>query len=449
MKNKVSFLFAALLFFAACNHQQNETAKFYSHNLIDFLNDNLNEAVIHDGFSPPVAGRIYAYANLAAYEAYHYNKPGKLKLAGILNEFDPQYNYPSDKQFDRDFAMFTAFYKTAYVLVYRDFVIDSFIVSQKGFFEKNLKKDVYANSEALGEAVANEIIRYSKTDKYYETRSYPLYQLSGKPGTWEPTPPMYGTAIEPYWGQIRPFLVPNIDSFKLPEHIPFDTTKGSEFYELNETVYHAAMDAGEEGKNIAMHWDGDPMPPYRRVRRVVLTKRQLNPIGHWLAIGKTLNHLNEKTESEAVETYMRVSFATADALIVCWKNKFEINLIRPHTYINRYIDKRWDPILATPLFPEYPSGHSCIAGSASGVLIDIFDDPTPFVDSMQIEFGFPARNFSSIAEAADECAQSRVYGGVHFAPAVKEGVEIGKKVAALQNVFSLAENRTQEQRHRY
>ena len=391
---------------------------------------------MQDGFNPCISSRIYAYTNLAAYEAYHFNEPKKLKLNAFLNEFSPSYDFPENKEIDQNFAMFTAFYQTAYNFVYRDFIIDSFIVVHKEYFKKNLDKEVYANSEKLGEAVANEITRYSKSDNYFKTRSYPLYQPTKQLGAWEPTPPQYGTAEEPYWAEVRPFLISIVDSFKAQKHILFDTTSSSEFYKMNEKVYRSATDAGEEGKVIALFWDGAPNPP-NRVKHMVLTKRQLNPVAHWIAIGNTLNRLTGKTEGEAVETYMRVSLACADAMIVCWKNKYDYNLIRPHTYINRYIDPSWNPILTTPTHPEYPAGHSTVAGAASTVLVDIFGD-IAFTDSTQLKFGHLPRKFKSITHAASECSQSRIYGGIHYQPSGNEGLRLGQRVAKLQGKLAFS-----------
>jgi len=426
----ILLLLLQLIIFFSCNNKEESIEKFYPHHLIDFLNDKLNEAIIQDGFSPPVASRIYAYVNLAAYEAYHYDNPNKIKMSGVLNEFEPAYDFPRSKQVDPEFASFTAFYKIAYELVYRDFIVDSLILSHKKYFKSMLPKDIYENSEMLGKVVANKIVAYAKTDNYDKTRSYPLYQLSKKPGSWEPTPPYYGTPIEPFWGEIRPFLITQLDSFKAAEHIPFDTAKGSPFYKLNEHVYQSSMKTNKEQKEIAMYWDGDPMPAWR-VRRITLFKRQLNPVGHWLAICKPLNNMSPMTEGEAIESYMRVSLAIADAMIVGWKNKYDFGMIRPHTYVNRYIDKKWDPVLVTPLFPEYPSGHSVLAGSGGGILIDIFGDSVSFVDSSQIRFGHEPRYYQSISEAIDECADSRVLGGIHYIPAVEVGVSLGRKVANL------------------
>lgn len=419
-------MFSSIL--AGCNNSSQEKERYYPTTLIAFLNSNLNEAIIQDGFSPPVASRIYAYVNLAAYEGYFYNSTKRLKLSGVLNGFEPHYKKPNS-EIDPEFVMFTAFSHTALELVYRDFIVEQKILTHRSFYQSALKGKVFEASEELGKNIANEVLKYASGDLYKETRSYPLHKLAGVPGSWEPTPPYYGTAIEPYWGLIRPFLTVEKDSFSVEPNVPFDTLSSSDFYALNMQVYDMVNRSGEDEMEVAMYWDGDPMPA-KRIKRVALTKRQLNPVGHWLALTTILCETTHQDEAFTVSTMLKASLATADAMIIGWKNKYEYDVIRPHTYINRYIDEHWNPVLATPLFPEYPSGHSVLAGACSGVLMGIFGDTVAFVDSSQMRFGFEPRSFGSISEAAEECAMSRIYGGVHYEPAVLTGVGSGRKVAA-------------------
>jgi hypothetical protein len=106
-------------------------------------------------------------------------------------------------------------------------------------------------------------------------------------------------------------------------------------------------------------------------------------------------------------------------------------VIRPETYINQYINEDWIPLLQTPPFPEYPSGHSVISSSASVALTKLFGENYVFTDSTEIEFGMPARSFKSFYAAADEAGISRFYGGIHYMPAIEFGSKQGKAVGEL------------------
>ncbi|MEQ9168106.1 MAG: vanadium-dependent haloperoxidase, partial [Fulvivirga sp.] len=117
-----------------------------------------------------------------------------------------------------------------------------------------------------------------------------------------------------------------------------------------------------------------------------------------------------------------------DGFISCWDEKYRSNLIRPETVINKYIDEEWTPLLQTPPFPEYTSGHSVISGAAGVALTSIFGEPFHFVDSTEVKYGLTAREFNSFKEASDEAAISRLYGGIHYMPAIENGVTQGRSL---------------------
>ena len=121
----------------------------------------------------------------------------------------------------------------------------------------------------------------------------------------------------------------------------------------------------------------------------------------------------------------------ADGFKSCWEAKFHYNTIRPETVINRYINKDWRPLLQTPPFPEYPSGHSVVSGAASTVLSSLINPSYKFIDSTEVPFGMPARTFESFNAAASEASISRLYGGIHFLPALNNGLIEGRLVAEL------------------
>ncbi|MBL7876074.1 MAG: phosphatase PAP2 family protein, partial [Cyclobacteriaceae bacterium] len=103
---------------------------------------------------------------------------------------------------------------------------------------------------------------------------------------------------------------------------------------------------------------------------------------------------------------------------------------RPETYINQYINEDWVPVLQTPPFPEYTSGHSVISAASAVTLTNIFGDNFAFTDSTEVEFGLSSRSFNSFIEASEEAAISRMYGGIHYLPACQIGVAEGKEIGA-------------------
>jgi membrane-associated phospholipid phosphatase len=126
---------------------------------------------------------------------------------------------------------------------------------------------------------------------------------------------------------------------------------------------------------------------------------------------------------------MRLGVAMADGFIGCWNAKFQYDLLRPVTYIKRVMDPRWEPLLITPPFPEYPSGHSTESGAAAAVLTSIYGENFAFTDRTHERDGLGSRDFQSFQAAAQEAGISRLYGGIHFRAAVERGLEQGQCIA--------------------
>ena len=123
----------------------------------------------------------------------------------------------------------------------------------------------------------------------------------------------------------------------------------------------------------------------------------------------------------------------ADSFISCWDEKYRSNVVRPETYINQYIDKNWVPLLQTPPFPEYTSGHSVVSSASAEVLTKLFGSNFSFSDSTELEFGIPVRQFKSFVNAAEEASMSRFYGGIHYMPSIVNGMKEGKKIGEFYN----------------
>ncbi|WP_371863489.1 vanadium-dependent haloperoxidase [Adhaeribacter aerolatus] len=127
-----------------------------------------------------------------------------------------------------------------------------------------------------------------------------------------------------------------------------------------------------------------------------------------------------------------VAVSLMDGFLACWDEKFRSNRIRPETAIRRYIDPNWKPLLQTPPFPEYLSGHSTISAAAAVILTHYLGEDFKYTDTVEERFGLPARKFNSFQEAAIEAGISRFYGGIHFMDAIdngrKQGLQVGEWV---------------------
>ena len=121
-----------------------------------------------------------------------------------------------------------------------------------------------------------------------------------------------------------------------------------------------------------------------------------------------------------------------DAFISCWEEKYDSNRIRPETYIDRYMDVKWQPVLQTPPFPEYTSGHAVISNAAAEVLTYLLGDNFAYNDNTEIPFGSGQRAFKSFRQAAAEASMSRFYGGIHYMESIingnVQGIAVGNNV---------------------
>ena len=106
-------------------------------------------------------------------------------------------------------------------------------------------------------------------------------------------------------------------------------------------------------------------------------------------------------------------------------------MVRPETVINKYIDPNWRPLIQTPPFPSYVSGHAVVSAAAAEVLTDVYGDNFSYTDTSEIEFGIPERSFTSFRSAAQEAALSRLYGGIHYRFDNYEGNKVGRRLGEM------------------
>ena len=390
----------------------------------------LTDIIVYDIFSPPVASRIYAYPNVAAYEIMALVEPDYRSLAGQLTDFDsiPRPSVPGD-ELCYPLAALRAFTQVGHALI---FSIDKMEAHQQqivqDFQAMGVPERVIEQSLAYGDQVAEHVLAWADGDQYKQTRTYPKYTVDPEsPGRWTPTPPDYMDGIEPHWDQIRPFVIDSADQF-VPEPPPaFSLEEESKFYRDLMQVYQAVNDLNDEQLEMAKFWDCNPYVTHHQGHVMFATKK-ITPGGHWIGIVQEACEEADADWMLTVEAYLRTSISLADAFISCWDEKYRSNLIRPETVINQHLDEDWRPILQTPPFPEYTSGHSVISRAAAVTLTDLFGGNFAFVDSTEVEYGLPVRSYDSFIEASDEAAISRLYGGIHYLPAIEQGVVQGQQV---------------------
>ena len=156
--------------------------------------------------------------------------------------------------------------------------------------------------------------------------------------------------------------------------------------------------------------------------------KKITPGGHWIGITSIATRKAKSDFQATTNAYANVTIALFDAFISCWDEKWNTLVVRPETLINKHYDEEWLPILQTPPFPEYTSGHSVISRAAAITLTTLFGDEFAFDDDTEVEYGLPIRSFDSFIAASEEAAVSRLYGGIHYRMAIEEGVTQGDAI---------------------
>ncbi|MBT2159999.1 vanadium-dependent haloperoxidase [Zobellia sp. KMM 6746] len=426
-----SLLLFVLIVISACgpNHNQ-EGLDAYFEGSISTYNRKLTDVIVADIFTPPVASRIYAYANIAAYEGIRFQDDSKQSLGGQLNDLDNLSKPEANKAYYYPLTSLVAFTDVAKSLVFDLELIDNM---QKELLsdvqEIGIDKKTYENSVSLGEKLGKEILARASKDGYLRRTALPRFSISDDPGRWKPTPPDYMEAIEPHWRTIKPFVLDSAGQFDPGLPTQFDSTESSKFYKEANEVYETVKNIDSAKLEVAKFWDCNPNISTTN-GHVMYFQQQISPGGHWMHIAAQILDEQKAGVLESAETMSLLGVTIADAFISCWDQKYKSSLTRPETYINQYIDQDWQPILQTPAFPEHTSGHSVASSAAATVLTHLFGENYSFVDATEVPYGLPPRSFQSFWGAAEEAAISRLYGGIHYRPAIELGIQQGKAVGS-------------------
>jgi len=420
-------LISLLVFVFSCSSNNGEyKKKAQNPEFIHRSIKKVTDIIVHDIFSPPVASRIYAYVSIAGYEALLPSDANYNSMAGQLHGLSEVPKPKEGEEYCFELASTEAILKVGRALVFSEDKLDEFYNEvMTEFRDAGVPDDVFDRSVAYGDQVANHILDWSNKDNYKQSRSFPKYTIVNSAATWKPTPPAYMDAIEPHWNKIRTFVIDSAQQFKPLPPTSFSTDKKSQFYKEAMAVYEIGNNMTDEQRTIASFWDCNPFAMNVKGHVMFATKK-ISPGGHWINITALASRVRKSSSMESLDAYVQVSLSLADAFISCWDEKYRSVLIRPESYINQYIDENWVPLLQTPPFPEYTSGHSVISAAASVALTNIYGDNFAFTDSTEVEFGMAPRSFTSFRQASDEAAISRFYGGIHYMPACTEGVSEGR-----------------------
>ena len=394
------------------------------HNAVQSVTNAMMESVT----SPPVASRTYAYSSVAAFEALRPDHPEYSSLAGRLNGLTAVPEPESGQDYLLPLAGVNAYLTVAEALVFAP----EKVATHREALAQELRKQgvpraLLKRSMDHGAAVGKHVLAWAATDNLKMARASARLEIRNEPGLWVPTPPAYMDAVEPNWSVLRPFVLDSANQIGSPPHHPYDLTPGSAFQRELREVYETGKNLTPEQRWIASFWDCNPFVMQSQGHMMLSTKK-ISPGGHWMGITAIALRKTNADMMRTADAYTRVAIATADGFTSAWSEKYRTVRVRPVTEIQNRIDRNWQPLLQTPPFPEYPSGHSVISTAAAEVLTDLFGENFAYVDDTEVPFGIPARSFTSFRQAAEEAAMSRLYGGIHYRDGIVNGMVHGKAV---------------------
>jgi membrane-associated phospholipid phosphatase len=376
-----------------------------------YWNDVLLDAVRASALPPPKASRLMAMVHTAMYDAVNAASGGTYK----------SYIAPGISGANSDVTA------AATAAAYR--VLMDQLPAQQSRFDAAYQTMVgtnhtaqVTNGLALGQITASNTLSARANDGASVTVTY---TPGTQPGDWRPTPPANATALLPQWGNVTPWTMAGNDQFR-PDG---PAALGSAEYTaaFNEVKSLGALNSTTrtaDQTNIATYWadgGGTATPP-----------------GHWLSIASDISQQQGLTTLENARLFALLGTSVADAAIVAWDSKYTENFWRPITGIRNaeldgnagtIADATWTPLIATPPFPAYISGHSTFSAAAAETLSLFFGGKTFNFCSEQELKPTVSRCWSSFTQAAEEAGMSRIYGGIHWQFDNVDGLAAGRNLA--------------------
>jgi hypothetical protein len=279
------------------------------------------------------------------------------------------------------------------------------------------------NGAAWGKRIAELVL--AQRAKSGHATPIPGEYSSTEPGKWRETPPGFRPPTLPHWAKVTPFVMTSPEQFRAPP--PLAVASKAQVEELNYIIRFGARDGSErtEYQTLSAAFWADDLGT-------------ATPPGHWNVIAQDLARRNKLSIPDTARLFALLNMAEADAAISCWDTKFFYRTWRPETGI-RELDSKLNPLMkpkpdfiplmVTPSFPSYTSGHSTFSAAASRILERFFG--TDDIEFTVTSEGLPGavRSFKKLSDCRKEVGMSRVWGGIHVMSDNLEGTAAGLKIA--------------------
>lgn len=393
--------------------EQLEPRDLFAADMVVQWNNHVLDAIRVGNTPPPIASRDMAIVHAAIYDAVN----------AIDRNFKPYaVDVPALPGTSADAAVAAAAHRALVAL----------FPAQAATFDSEFTASLATipdgaaetNGVNLGNLVADKLLALRANDGW---NAVVVYTPGSGPGVWIPTPTAFAPALLPQWGNVTPFAMTSNSQFT-PDNIPAlsSTAYATSLNEVKDLGSATSVTRTADQTNIAKFWAdgaGTATPP-----------------GHINLIAQTVANSQHNTLVQNARLFAELNVALADAAITAWNTKFATNFWRPLTAIqnadldgnaNTTKDASWTPLLPTPPFPTYVSGHSTFSGAGAAVLKNFFGRDNIAFKLASEDPTVPDRSFTSFTQAAQEAGISRIYGGIHFSFDNVDGLSAGTKIGNL------------------
>ena len=370
--------------------------------------------------------RNFAYCGVALYESVLPGMPAYQSLHGQLTDM-PQmpstepgkaYHWPTCANAALAY-MNKHFYTAANTAAAYIASMDSLENALNSQYQSEINNaQTFQRSKDFGRIVAEKIFTWSTTDGSLNPN--PPYVMAALP-LWQPTAPNPTGVAGPYWGNNRLFVQGSTTGTASPLPPAYSTDPNSAYYAMVKEVYDVSQTLTPPQTAAALYFNDEP---------------GFKAGTHYLSIFSQIMHIEEPQLDFYVLAHAKTGIAMADAMINCFKIKYQALVDRPIRYIRTVLGHpSWNPLILTHPHPDFPSGHSQNAGAFAAAFASLFGNNYPFTLHTYDNVGLPPRNYNSFKEMAEDVGRARVYGGIHYTYSCTEGIRQGEKIA--QNLFNI------------
>lgn len=391
-----------------------EARQLLSADIVTQWNDTTLEALRLDSTPPPIASRALAMVHTAIFDAV--NSITQSHRSYKLDVISPP---TASKE-----AAVSAAAAGVLTAIFPDQAA-TFLAKETAVLAGIVDGRDEAAGTAVGRLAAEAILTMRANDG---STAASAYQPGSEPGNWQPTPPDNLSAALPHWGSVTPFGLTAVQPINnlvgIVSIAELDSVEYAAAYnEVKELGSATSFTRTEDQTQIAKFWSNGPGTS--------------TPPGFLNVMAQQVSAARNATLEQNARLFALLNIAMADTAISVWDAKYETDFWRPITAIRSGAtdgtdltieDANWEPLITTPPFPSYASGHAAFSGAAASVLQKFFRTDSVSFTLESEEEGVSDRSYTSISQAAQESADSRLYGGIHWSFDNADGLVLGDAI---------------------